>query len=567
MLTGEPPFTGTTPQSVIAKRFAGPAPSVAALRDTIPDWLDAVVARALARSPADRFPTAKAFAKALSAPTTATARATLPSTGRWRWAGVAALLVAGIGAVAAWLASDAPDRDRDPRGRGMGHRNRDSDHPHVGRQRALGLGLRPRVARERHPPPRHGAGELVADHLRHRDDPVGAGGRPGVLEALRDAGRSRDPARHDAAPSRPDPVAALENSGWRRPATARSSVAIWPAFAARAPFVLRQRHRPRRRNGAGRQAARPTSICRGLEHLDPLRLSDYLIGRHEVTNKAFKQFVDSGGYRRRELWTHPFVLKGRELPWSEAMARFTDKTGRPGPAGWEAGTYPEGQADHPVTGRELVRSGGVRGVRRGRPADHLSLEQGRLHLGRLLVSCPRAISAGRGWHPWADTRASGPSGPSTWPATRGSGASTRPVSSATSWVAAGTIRPTRSTTRTPRIPSIAPPTNGFRLVKYLSDQPATARRPIVRLFRDFSKERPVPDQVFAAYRRMYDYDRTRLNAVVDTARGGDRRLGPREDLLRCRLQPRADGGVPVPPQARQASLSDDRVLSRVERDP
>jgi serine/threonine-protein kinase len=50
MLTGEPPFTGTTPQSVIAKRFAGPAPSVAALRDTVPDWLDAVVARALSPS-------------------------------------------------------------------------------------------------------------------------------------------------------------------------------------------------------------------------------------------------------------------------------------------------------------------------------------------------------------------------------------------------------------------------------------------------------------------------------------------------------------------------------------
>ena len=48
----------------------------------------------------------------------------------------------------------------------------------------------------------------------------------------------------------------------------------------------------------------------GLEHLDPLRLGDYLIGRYEVTNKAFKQFVDAGGYRRRELWKHPLVLKG-----------------------------------------------------------------------------------------------------------------------------------------------------------------------------------------------------------------------------------------------------------------
>jgi dienelactone hydrolase len=60
------------------------------------------------------------------------------------------------------------------------------------------------------------------------------------------------------------------------------------------------------------------------------------------------------------------------------------------------------------------------------------------------------------------------------------------------------------------------PTNGFRVVKYLSDTSlATAQRPIVRAFRDFSKERPVSDQVFAAYRRMYDYDPIKLNAAVE----------------------------------------------------
>ena len=32
------------------------------------------------------------------------------------------------------------------------------------------------------------------------------------------------------------------------------------------------------------------------------------------------------------------------------MARFVDQTGRPGPAEWQAGNYPEGQADYPVSG-------------------------------------------------------------------------------------------------------------------------------------------------------------------------------------------------------------------------
>ena len=38
------------------------------------------------------------------------------------------------------------------------------------------------------------------------------------------------------------------------------------------------------------------------------------------------------------------------LAWDEAMAQFRDKSGRPGPATWEAGYYPEGQDNYPVSG-------------------------------------------------------------------------------------------------------------------------------------------------------------------------------------------------------------------------
>ena len=72
--------------------------------------------------------------------------------------------------------------------------------------------------------------------------------------------------------------------------------------------------------------------------------------RFEVTNRQFKAFVDAGGYRTRDYWKEPFVDDGRPVPWEEAMARFRDKTGRPGPSTWELGTYPQGQADYPVAG-------------------------------------------------------------------------------------------------------------------------------------------------------------------------------------------------------------------------
>jgi eukaryotic-like serine/threonine-protein kinase len=64
MLTGEAPFTGPTAQSIIAKRFVSPVPQVRTTRD-VPDAVDAVLARVLARAPADRYRTCAEFADAL----------------------------------------------------------------------------------------------------------------------------------------------------------------------------------------------------------------------------------------------------------------------------------------------------------------------------------------------------------------------------------------------------------------------------------------------------------------------------------------------------------------------
>jgi len=87
-----------------------------------------------------------------------------------------------------------------------------------------------------------------------------------------------------------------------------------------------------------------------LEHLSAVQLPDYWIDRHEVTNRAFKRFVDDGGYRRAELWREPFLKDGRTLSFDEAMKYFRDATGQPGPAEWELGTYAAGHDDYPVGG-------------------------------------------------------------------------------------------------------------------------------------------------------------------------------------------------------------------------
>ncbi len=80
------------------------------------------------------------------------------------------------------------------------------------------------------------------------------------------------------------------------------------------------------------------------------RLGDFFIGRYEVTNREYKKFLDDGGYQKQKYWKHPFMKAGQKLTWEEALRVFVDQTGRPGPATWTGGDYPEGQGDYPVSG-------------------------------------------------------------------------------------------------------------------------------------------------------------------------------------------------------------------------
>ena len=111
MLSGEPPFTGPTAQAIIARVMTEEPRSLTLQRKTIPPHVEATVARALEKLPADRFASAAQFAEALSRPGPTTARmeaaAPGPATARpRRWLAVApwglALLAAGL-AAGGWL--------------------------------------------------------------------------------------------------------------------------------------------------------------------------------------------------------------------------------------------------------------------------------------------------------------------------------------------------------------------------------------------------------------------------------------------------------------------------------
>ena len=119
LLTGRPPFTGATPQKVLAAPATEAPDAVSKRRPSIPTELEAVIMRCLAKRPADRFQTANdllthleplampsgGITPAQMRPTTATA-AIAP---RRRWPIVAAaVVVLGAVAVAAALLSREP---------------------------------------------------------------------------------------------------------------------------------------------------------------------------------------------------------------------------------------------------------------------------------------------------------------------------------------------------------------------------------------------------------------------------------------------------------------------------
>ncbi|MEZ4413153.1 MAG: protein kinase [Gemmatimonadales bacterium] len=102
MLAGEPPFTGPTAQSIIARVMTEDPRTLSGQRKTIPPGVEAAVMTALEKLPADRFGTAAEFAAALANPTTTTLRpgfqpAAASKRRNWLMAGALALvtLVAG----------------------------------------------------------------------------------------------------------------------------------------------------------------------------------------------------------------------------------------------------------------------------------------------------------------------------------------------------------------------------------------------------------------------------------------------------------------------------------------
>ena len=261
----------------------------------------------------------------------------------------------------------------------------------------------------------------------------------------------------------------------------------------------------------------------GLDHLPRVRLRDFWIDRTEVTNREFKRFVDAGGYRDRRYWQVPFEKGGRPISFDEAMALFRDSAGRPGPATWEAGRYPEGQDELPVTGVSWYEAAAYTAFAgKSLPTIyHWSLVAGQRLSGAIV---PRSNLQGRGVMQVGTSGGTNQFGAvdlagnvKEWCWNRAD-ASTR-------YIMGGAWDEPVYMFNDPdaRSPFDRAPTFGFRAVKYSPDESLAGADDELIAFeaRDFGKETAVTDDQFEAYLRLYEYDRADVQAKTESLDDSD----------------------------------------------
>jgi serine/threonine protein kinase/dienelactone hydrolase len=262
----------------------------------------------------------------------------------------------------------------------------------------------------------------------------------------------------------------------------------------------------------------------GLEQTKPVKIGDFLMDRFEVTNTDFKRFVDAGGYQDPKYWKYPFRDHGIELSWQKAMKLFTDKTDRVGPSTWEVGNYPHGRDNYPVSGISWFETAAY--------AEFVG------------KSLPTIFHWDRAALTWASSTVVPVSNivNDDGPVQVGS---TNSMTRFGIYDLAGNVREWcfNESSRGGRFilgggwndpayafndafaqsPFDRSETNGFRCVKYLDgvDVRENLGKMISLPFRDFYNEPIVSDATFTFYLKQFDYDKTPMNAMIETEEESD----------------------------------------------
>jgi formylglycine-generating enzyme required for sulfatase activity/dienelactone hydrolase len=253
----------------------------------------------------------------------------------------------------------------------------------------------------------------------------------------------------------------------------------------------------------------------GFEGMPELSLKNYWIDRYEVTNRQYKEFVDKGGYQERKYWKNDFKKDGKTLTWEEAMSLFRDAAGRPGPKDWIAGQYPKEQDDFPVAGISWYEAAAyAEFAGKSLPTIyHWNRAAGPINAA---YTVPASNFGGSGIFPVGSKPGMGPWGTydmagnvKEWTWTEAESGKHYVLGGAWDEPSYMFVDPDAQS------PFLRASNVGFRCVKYIDPPSAVATQPMPSPRRDLTKKKPVSDDVFQAYRTLYTYDKSPLNATVE----------------------------------------------------
>ena len=497
MLAGRRPFEGDSYLQTLTAILRDSPPPLRTVRPDVPVNLERIVSRCLEKRPEDRFPSAGELEKELSkqkgAPSASDARSR-SLLARPRLLVPVLCLTLLVGGIAAWRITRA-SRQRHAR---------DVTLPEISRlvdQEKFGAAIRLARQAERDVP------EDVA-RLRR--------------ESWTAFSITTEPPGADVAMKEYLDVSSDWESVGKTPVEIRLPVAYYrwkitmkgfqTVEATTPPFALTLRLDP--------ESAVPSGMVRvpggsfTLGSLNPVTLDDFWLDKYEVTNREYKEFLDAGGYAKRQYWKQPFIRGGREIPFEEAVARFRDVTGRPGPAAWELGSFPEGRENFPVEGVSWYEAAAyaefagktLPTVYHWYSAAGIGIFSEILRLSNFSGKGPAPAGTHQGSSPFGNYDMAGNVKEWCWNETSGR-----------RYILGGSSTEPNYMFREPdaQDPFERSAGFGFRCARYNSPPSGAILAPIAAMTRDYSKEKPVSDDLFRAYKSLYAYDRTPLDARAE----------------------------------------------------